>query len=65
MLLGVMGNAGAAEKDARQKVKLPSQMRAHMLGNMRDHLQALSEIQAALAAKQRMALRISPRRASA
>lgn len=27
-------------------------MRVHMLGNMRDHLQALSEIQAALAAKQ-------------
>ena len=27
-------------------------MRMHMLGNMRDHLQALSEIQAALAAKQ-------------
>lgn len=52
ILLGVMASAGAAEKDARQKVKFPAQMRAHMLGNMRDHLQALSEIQAALAAKQ-------------
>lgn len=52
MMLGVMGSVGAAEKDARQKVKFPEQMRAHMLGNMRDHLQALSEIQAALAAKQ-------------
>ena len=51
-LLGVAGYAGAADKDTRQKVKLPTQMRAHMLGNMRDHLQALSEIQAALAAKQ-------------
>ncbi|MBI5751294.1 MAG: cytochrome c [Hydrogenophilales bacterium] len=50
--LGVVGSTGAAEKDERQRVKLPTQMRAHMLGNMRDHLQALSEIQAALAAKQ-------------
>ncbi|MEK6664719.1 MAG: hypothetical protein AABY73_12730 [Pseudomonadota bacterium] len=52
LALGMVGGIGAAEKDARQKVKLPAQMRAHMLGNMRDHLQALSEIQAALAAKQ-------------
>lgn len=52
MLLGVMASVGATDKDARQKVKFPAQMRAHMLGNMRDHLQALSEIQAALAAKQ-------------
>ncbi len=52
LALGVAGSTGAAEKDARQKVKFPAQMRAHMLGNMRDHLQALSEIQAALAAKQ-------------
>jgi len=50
--LGMVGSTGAAEKDTRQKIKLPTQMRAHMLGNMRDHLQALSEIQAALAAKQ-------------
>ena len=50
--LGVTGSTGAAEKDVRQKVKLPPQMRTHMLANMRDHLQALSEIQAALAAKQ-------------
>ena len=38
-------NAG----DARQPVKLPETMREHMLGNMRDHLRALQEIQAALA----------------
>lgn len=50
--MSVTGSAGAGEKDPRQKVKLPPQMRAHMLGNMRDHLQALSEIHAALAAKQ-------------
>ena len=52
MLLGMVGYAGAADKDMRQKVKLPEQMHTHMLGNMRDHLQALSEIQVALAAKQ-------------
>jgi cytochrome c556 len=41
--------AGAAQ-DARKKVRLPDQMRQHMLANMRDHLTALHEIQAALAA---------------
>lgn len=35
--------------DARTKVELPDMMKVHMLGNMRDHLQALSEIQTALA----------------
>ena len=36
--------------DPRQFVKLPAPMQKHMLGNMRDHLLALSEIQSALAA---------------
>lgn len=36
--------------DLRQFVKLPAPMQEHMLGNMRDHLLALSEIQSALAA---------------
>lgn len=35
--------------DKRTKVDLPDMMKTHMLGNMRDHLQALSEIQTALA----------------
>lgn len=35
--------------DARQKIDMPEMMREYMLGNMRDHLQALQEIQAALA----------------
>lgn len=35
--------------DARQKIDMPEMMREHMLGNMRDHLRALQEIQAALA----------------
>jgi cytochrome c556 len=41
----------AAAQDARQKVELPPMMQEHMLGNMRDHLRALTEIQAALAKK--------------
>lgn len=41
--------APVAGKDARQKVDLPAMMQEHMLNNMRDHLQALQEIQAALA----------------
>jgi cytochrome c556 len=39
----------ATAKDARQKVEMPSMMQEHMLNNMRDHLRALQEIQAALA----------------
>ena len=39
-----------AESDNRKLVKFPAPMRTHMLGNMRDHLTALHEIQAALAA---------------
>ncbi len=51
LLLGTgAGAAPEANKDARHLVRLPAQMRTHMLGNMRDHLAALHEIQAALAA---------------
>ena len=39
----------AGEQGSRQEVKLPDMMKQHMLGNMRDHLLALHEIQAALA----------------
>lgn len=35
--------------DSRQLVKMPPPMQEHMLTNMRDHLVALGEIQAALA----------------
>lgn len=41
--------ASAAAPDSREKVKLPAMMKTHMLGNMRDHLSALHEIQTALA----------------
>jgi cytochrome c556 len=46
----VAGAAQEANKDARKLVRLPTQMRTHMLANMRDHLTALHEIQVALAA---------------
>ena len=38
----------ANDKDNRQFVELPPQMRQHMLANMRDHLQAIAEIHQAL-----------------
>lgn len=41
--------AKAAPKDARQAVHFPKALREHTLANMRDHLLALQEIQAALA----------------
>jgi len=50
LLLGaVVAPMAHAAEDARQKVELPEMMRQHMLGNMRDHLSALHEIQTALA----------------
>jgi cytochrome c556 len=39
----------AMAQDARQKVEMPPMMQEHMLGNMRDHLQTLTDIEAALA----------------
>jgi hypothetical protein len=47
-LIFVATQAGAAD-DPRIKVDFPEMMKAHMLGNMRDHLISLNEIQAALA----------------
>jgi len=47
--LVLAAQSGGAETDTRTKVELPNMMKTHMLGNMRDHLQALSQIQAALA----------------
>jgi hypothetical protein len=40
---------GAAGADSRVPVRLPDMMRRHTLSNMRDHLQALADIQAAMA----------------
>ena len=42
--------AWADGSDTRQLVELPPMMREHMLGNMRDHLLTVAEIQQALAA---------------
>jgi len=39
----------AASKDTRELAALPEPMRGHMLANMRDHLQSLQAINAALA----------------
>jgi hypothetical protein len=38
----------AADNDTRRLVELPPMLRQHMLGNMRDHLLAITEIQQAL-----------------
>jgi len=43
-------HAAHAPDDARQVVHMPPELATHMLANMRDHLAALGEIQAALAA---------------
>lgn len=43
-------HARYAPGDAPQAIDLPPELRAHMLANMRAHLVALGEIQAALAA---------------
>jgi hypothetical protein len=47
------GSAPAAVtgEDRRQSVRFPAPMREHTMANMRDHLLALQEIQAALAAQ--------------
>src|SRR4030066_64073 len=39
----------ALAADPRQRVEMPAPMQEHMLANMRDHLVAMGEIQAALA----------------
>lgn len=49
-ILSAIPLAQAAEEDGRQVVTLPEQMKTHTLSNMRDHLNTLQEIQAALAA---------------
>jgi cytochrome c556 len=50
--LAVLLSGAAAADDARQRVEFPAMMQEHMLGNMRDHLAALHEIQVSLAARQ-------------
>ena len=52
LLLCASTLTSATAADSRQAVELPAMMRDHMLGNMRDHLLALSEIQQALSTGQ-------------
>jgi hypothetical protein len=49
-LLSAAFPLAAAEDDGRVAIEMPGMMRAHMLANMRDHLLAIQEIQASLAA---------------
>lgn len=48
-LLILAGATADAATDQRTLVKLPAPMQEHMLGNMRDHLQTLDQINRALA----------------
>lgn len=48
-ILFIVAQSYAADQDTRTKVDFPAMMKNHMLGNMRDHLLALHEIQMALA----------------
>jgi hypothetical protein len=50
--LVLAAQSGAADEDARIKVDFPDMMKSHFLGNMRGHLQALHEINLALATGQ-------------
>ena len=45
----LLASALPAAEDPRQKVELPPPMRAHMMANMRDHLQAIEKITRLLA----------------
>lgn len=48
--LAVAAAMPALAADERQLVAMPAPMQEHMLGNMRDHLRALEDIMAAVAA---------------
>jgi hypothetical protein len=49
LLLLLASGVAPADTDSRQLVKLPVPMQEHMLGNMRDHLRSLDQINRALA----------------
>lgn len=49
-LLAMVPRAFAADADTRTLVSMPAPMQEHMLANMRDHLAALDEILASIAA---------------
>jgi len=47
-LMLVLPVTSFSDQDNRNKIKLPEMMKQHMLGNMRDHMLAIHEIQLAL-----------------
>jgi hypothetical protein len=51
IVLSVYASSVLAEQDVRVLVEMPAPMREHMLGNMRDHVATLNEIQLGLAKK--------------
>ena len=46
----LIDRASGGDGDSRELVKMPAPMQAHLLGNMRDHLSAIADIQSALGA---------------
>jgi cytochrome c556 len=51
IVLSVYASCVLAGQDVRVLVEMPAPMREHMLGNMRDHVATLNEIQLGLAKK--------------
>jgi hypothetical protein len=47
--INLLAIPASASDDSRLAVEMPDMMKTHMLSNMRDHLLAINEIQAALA----------------
>jgi hypothetical protein len=48
LFMDCASGAMPAAEDPRELIQMPAPMARHMLGNMRDHLQALTEIQRAV-----------------
>lgn len=49
LCLVISSSSSFAEDDKREKIEMPEMMKSHMMANMRDHLAALTEIQAFMA----------------
>lgn len=49
VILCLLNSSSFAEDDKREKIEMPDKMKSHMMANMRDHLAALTEIQAFMA----------------
>jgi len=51
LVLGMSASTTLAAPDGRQLIEMPAPMQEHMLGNMRDHLATLNEMNMGLAKK--------------